>query len=179
MEYSGRNSETVSGDSVWPGVVPQQLEAIAMRGNGLVLALWGGAAVAVGALLPFIANVQTAVDGTSFATGFGVNAGGRFMSFLFGLLLAGLALWTGYRPVFRRRVAIASLITSLLGLTGYCLFTMIGIAGITVQDSYGDPNQVSWDPSIGVLLSVGGCAACAIAAAVMLRTRPPVQSEPR
>jgi hypothetical protein len=179
MEYSGRNTETRSGQSIWPGVVPQQFEEIALRGNGLVLALWGGATVAVSALLPFIANVQTTVDGTSFATGFGFSAGDRFTSFLFGLLLVGLALWARYRLVFRRRIAIASLISSLLGLAGYCLFTLIGVAGIPAQDGYGDLGQVSWDPNIGVLLSVGGCAACAIAAAVMFRTSPSALSEPR
>jgi hypothetical protein len=177
MSYSERNTETSSGQSIWPGVVPQQLEEIALRGNGLVLALWGGAAVAVAALLPFISNIQATVDGTSFATG-GISAGDRFISFLFGLLLAGLALWTRYRPVFHRRIATASLVASVLGLAGYCLFTLIGVADITVQTSDG-PTQYSWDPSIGALLSIGGCAACAIAAIVMLRTRPPAASEPR
>jgi hypothetical protein len=177
MEYSGRNAETGNGQSIWPGGVPQQLEEIAMRGNGLVLALWGGAGVAAGALLPFVSNVQTTVAGTSFPTG-GISAGDRFISFLFGVLLAGLALWTRYRPVFRRRIATASLVVSLLGLAGYCLFTLIGIADITVQTVNG-PTQYSWDPSIGALLSIGGCAACAIAAIVMLRTCPPVLSEPR
>jgi hypothetical protein len=172
MSYSERNTETGGGQSTWRGGVPQQLEEIAMRRNGLVLALWGGAAVAVGALLPFIYNVQAAVAGT---TPGGINAGDRFISFLFGLLLAGLALWTRYRPVFRQRIATASLVASLLGLAGYCLFTLIGIAGITLQTVNG-PTQYSWDPSIGVLLSIGGCAACAIAAIVMLRTRPPVPS---
>jgi hypothetical protein len=157
MEYSGRNAETGSGQSIWPGVVPQQFEEIAMRGNGLVLALWGGAAIAVGALLPFVYNVQTTVAGTSFATG-GISAGDRFISFLFGLLLAGLALWTRYRPAFRQRIAIASLVVSLLGLAGYCLFTLVGVADITVQTDNG-PTQYSWDPSIGTLLSIGGCAA--------------------
>jgi hypothetical protein len=177
MSYSERNTETTNGQSIWPGVLPQQLEEIAVRGNGLVLALWGGAAVAVGALLPFISNFQTTVAGTPFATG-GISAGDRFISFLFGLLLAGLALWTRYRPVFRRRIATASLVVSLLGLAGYCLFTLIGVANFTVQTSDG-PTQYSWDPSIGALLSIGGCAACAIAAIVMLRTRPPAPSEPR
>lgn len=177
MAYSERNTETTNGQSIWPGVMPQQLEEIAMRENGLVLALWSGAAVAVGALLPFIYNVQTTVDGTPFATG-GIDAGDRFVSFLFGLLLAGLALWTRYRPVFRRQIAIASLVLSLLGLAGYCLFTLIGFVSFTEQTSYG-PTQYSWDPSIGALLSIGGCAACAIAALVMLRTRPPALSEHR
>lgn len=115
MSYSERSAETGSGQPIWPGVVPEQIEEIAMRGNGLVLALWGGIAVAVGALLPFIYNVQTTVDGTSFATG-GITAGDRFISLLFGLFLAGLALWTRYRPVFRRQIAITSLVASLLGL---------------------------------------------------------------
>lgn len=179
MAYSGRNAETGGGQPAWPGALPRYFEVIAMRGNGLVLASWGGAAVAVGALLPFVANVQTTVDGTSFATGFGINAAGRFASFLFGLLLTGLAVWTRYRPVFRRRIAIASLITSVLGLAGYCLFTLVGIVGVSTQDGYSDPAQVSWDPSIGVLLSVGGCAAGLVAAVVMLRTSPPSLSEPR
>ena len=168
---------TGSGQFSWSGVVPPQLEEIAMRENGFVLALWGGIGVAIGALLPFVYNVQTTVDGTSFPTG-GVDAGERFISFLFGLLLAGLALWTRYRPAFRRRIAIASLVASLLGLAGYCLFTLAGIANITVQTANG-PTQYSWDPSIGALLSIGGCAACAIATIVMLRTRPPAPSEPR
>jgi len=168
---------TRSGQFPWSGVVPPQLEQIAMRENGFVLALWGGIGVAIGALLPFIYNVQTTVDGTSFPTG-GVDAGDRFISLLFGLLLAGLALWTRYRPAFRRQIAIASLVTSLLGLAGYCLFTLAGIANITVQTANG-ATQYSWYPSIGALLSIAGCAACAIATIVMLRTRPPAPSEPR
>ena len=60
---------------------------------------------------------------------------------------------------------------SLLGLAGYCLFTLIGLAGISVQTGCGTA-QLSWDPSIGALLSIGGCAACVIAAIIMLRTRP-------
>jgi hypothetical protein len=169
---------TGSGQFSWSGVVPPQLEEIARRGNGLVLALWGGIAVAGGALLPFVCNVQETVDGTSFATGSAISAGYRFISLLFGLLLAGLALWTRYRPAFRRRIAIAALVASLLGLAGYFLFTLIGLAGITAQASYGTA-QLSWDPSIGALLSIGGCAACATAAIVMLRTRPPALSQPR
>jgi hypothetical protein len=147
-----------------------------MRENGFVLALWGGIGVAIGALLPFIYNVQ--VDGTPFTAGYVINAGDRFMSLLFGLLLAGLALWTRYRPAFRRPIAIASLVVSLLGLAGYCFFTLAGVAGITMQTD-ADPAQVTWDPNIGAMLSIAGCAACAVAAIVMLRTRPPALSETR
>jgi hypothetical protein len=168
--------ETGSGQFPWSGVVPPQLEEIAMRENGFVLALWGGIGIAIGALLPFIYNVQ--VDGTPFAAGSVISAGDRFISLLFGLLLAGLALWTRYHPAFRRRIAIASLVVSLLGFAGYSLSTLAGVAGITMQTDVG-PAQVSWYPNIGALLSIAGCAACAVAAIVMLRTRPPALSETR
>jgi len=164
---------TGSGPFSWSGVVPPQLEEIAMRENGFVLALWGGIGVVIGAVLPFIYNVQ--VDGTPFPSGSLIGAGDRFISLLFGLLLAGLALWTRYRPAYRRRIAIASLVVSLLGLAGYCLFTLAGVAGITEQTGV----QVSWYPNIGALDSIAGCAACAIAAIVMLRTRPPAPGETR
>jgi hypothetical protein len=147
-----------------------------MRENGFVLALWGGIGVALAALLPFIYNLQ--VNGTPYASGSLIGAGYRFISLLFGLLLAGLALWTRYRPTFRRPIAIASLALSLLGLAGYCFFTLAGVAGITTQiDAI--PAQVSWDPSIGALLSIAGCVACAVAAIVMLRTRTPAPGETR
>ena len=164
---------TGSGQFPWPGVVPPQLEQIAMRENGFVLALWGGIGAAIGALLPFIYNVQ--IDGTPYPSGSVINAGDRFISLFFGLLLAGLAVSTRYRPVYRRPIAISALVLSLLGLAGYSLFTLAGVAGITEQTGV----QVSWYPNIGTLDSIAGCAACAIAAIVMLRTRPPVPSEPR
>jgi len=165
--------DTGSGSFSWSGVVPPQLEEIAMRENGFVLALWGGIGVAIGALLPFIYNVQA--DGTPAAAGYVINAGDRFISLFFGLLLAGLAVSTRYWPVYRRRIAIASLVVSLLGFAGYCLFTLAGVAGITDQTGL----QVSWYPNIGALDSIAGCAACAIAAIVMLRTRTPAPGETR
>jgi hypothetical protein len=143
-----------------------------MRGNGLVLALWGGIGVAVGALLPFIYHTQATADGAQVAIGSGIGIGDRFISLLFGLLLAGLAVSTRYRPAYRRRLAIASLVVSLLGFAGYFLFALAGVAGITMQTDAG-PAQVSWDPNIGALLSIAGCAACAVAATVMLRTPAP------
>jgi hypothetical protein len=168
--------ETGSGQFSWSGVVLPQLEEIAMRENGFVLALWGGIGIVAGALLPFIFHTQATADGVPVASGFGIGTGGRFISLFFGLLLAGMALSTRYRPLFRRRIAISSLILSLLGLAGYCLFTLLGVAGITVQTAFG-PTQVSWYPNIGALDSIAGCAACAIAAIVMLRT--PAPSETR
>ena len=59
--------ETGSRLFSWSGVVRPRLEEIAMRENGFVLALWGGIGIVIGAVLPFIYNVQ--VDGTPFASG--------------------------------------------------------------------------------------------------------------
>ena len=167
--------ETSSRQFSWSGVVRPRLEEIAMRENGFVLALWGGIGIVIGAVLPFIFHTRETVDGTQFAISSGVGIGYRFISLLFGLLLAGLAVSTRYRPVYRRPIAISALVLSLLGLAGYSLFTLAGVAGITEQTGV----QVSWYPNIGTLDSIAGCAACAIAAIVMLRTRPPVPSEPR
>src|ERR1700743_445217 len=104
MQNSTKNEGIANGEPSWPGFLPQQLQEIAMRGNGFVLALGGGGAVAAGALLAFVFNIQETGGGVSFATGSGIGAGGRFISFLFGLLLAGFALWNRYRPEFTRRV---------------------------------------------------------------------------
>jgi len=167
---SQSSGQPTAAPGTWPGVVPPQLEQIAMRENGFVLALWGGIGAAIGALLPFIYNVQ--IDGTPYPSGSVINAGDRFISLFFGLLLAGLAVSTRYQPAFRRRIAIASLVVSLLGFAGYCLFTLAGVAGITDQTGL----QVSWYPNIGALDSIAGCAACAVAAIVMLRTPAPAAS---
>jgi hypothetical protein len=162
---------TGSGQFSWSGVVPSRLEEVAIRENGFVLALWGGIGIVIGAGLPFIYNVQA--GGAAVSSGYVISAGDRFISILFGLLLAGLAVSTRYRPAFRQPIAISSLVLSLLGLAGYCLFTLAGIAGTTEQAGL----QWSWYPNIGVVDSIAGCVACAIAAIVMLRT--PAPSETR
>jgi hypothetical protein len=144
---------------------------IAMRGNGYVLAASGGIAVCAGALLPFTWHAQASVDGAQVLSGFGIGLGDRLISFLFGALLAGLAYWTRRSPARRRPIAMAALITSVLGFAGYFLYTLIGINGVTVNSGLG-PAHVSWFPSIGLLISVAGCAACAIGAVVLRRTSP-------
>jgi hypothetical protein len=87
-------------------------------------------------------------------------------------------VWARYRPDLRRPVAIAAFIASLAGLAGYCLFTVAGLIGISSQDDYG-PSDITWNPSIGIALSIIGCAACAFAAFVIIRTRPPAPGQPR
>jgi hypothetical protein len=158
--------ETGSRQFSWSDVVPPRLEEVAMRENGFVMALWGGMGIVIGAVLPFIYNVQ--VDGATAPSGSVINAGDRFISLLFGLLLVGLAVSTRYQPALRRPIAISSLVLSLLGFAGYSLFTLAGLADITEQTGL----QVSWDPSIGAVDSIAACLACAIAAIVMLRTPP-------
>ena len=67
-----------------------------------------------------------------------------------------------------------ALVTSVLGFVGYALYPLIGINGLTANSDLG-PTNVSWYPSIGLLLSIAGCAACAIAAVIIRRT--PAQRE--
>jgi hypothetical protein len=157
--------------SDWRNLVPPRIEEAAMRGNGYVLAVSGGIAVCAGALLPFIWHAQASVDGAPVLSGFGIGLGYHIISFLFGALLAGLAYGTRHKPARRRLIAMAALATSVLGFVGYFGYVLIGINGLTVNTNLG-PTQVSWYPSVGLLLSVAGCAAAAIGAVVIRRTRP-------
>jgi hypothetical protein len=160
-----------AGPFRWRGLVLPQIKEAAMRGDGYVLAVSGGIAVCAGALLPFIWHAQASVDGAQVLSGFGIGLGYHVISFLFGALLAGLAYWTRRDPARRRPVATAALVTSVLGFTGYFLYALVGINGLTANTDLG-PTHVSWYPSIGLLLSIAGCAATATAATVMRRTRP-------
>lgn len=153
------------------GLVPSQVKEIALRGNGYVLAMSGGIAVCLGAVLPFTWHSQASLDGAPLVSGFTIGAGDRVVSFLFGALLAGLAYWTHRSPARRRPIATGALVTSGLGFLGYFLYTVIGINGVTANSDLG-PAQVSWYPSIGLLLSVIGCAACVVAATIIRRTSP-------
>jgi hypothetical protein len=164
-------TENAAGQFSWRNLVSPRIEEVAMRGNGYVLAVSGGIAVCAGALLPFMFHAQASVDGARVLSGFGIGAGDRVISFLFGALLAGLAYWTRRNPARLRPIAMAALVTSVLGFVGYFLYALVGINGLTVSTDLG-PANVSWYPSIGLLLSVAGCAACAIAAIVMRRTQP-------
>ena len=166
---------TTTGNSAgpfpWRGLVPPRIKEAAMRGNGYMLAVSGGIAVCAGAPLPFIWHAQASVDGAQVLSGFGIGLGYHVISFLFGALLAGLAYWTRRDPAQRRPIAMAALVTSVLGFTGYFLYALVGINGLTADTDLG-PTRVSWYPSIGLLLSIAGCAATATAAIIMRRTRP-------
>jgi len=150
-------------------LVSSRIREIAMRGNGSVLAVSGGIAICAGALLPFTWHPRAAVDGAQVLGGFGIGLGYRLISFVFGAVLAGLAYWTRRSPARRRRIAMGALVTSVLGFVGYVLYTLIGINGVTANSDLG-PTNVSWYPSVGLLLSIAGCAACAIAAVIIRRT---------
>jgi hypothetical protein len=165
------STENDVGQFPWRELVPSRIEEIAMRGNGYVLAVSGGIAICVGGLLPFIWHAQASIDGAQILSGFGIGIGYHVISFLFGALLAGLARWTRRNPARRRGIAMGALVTGVLGFVGYVLYALVGINGLTVNSDLG-PAYVSWYPSIGLLLSVAGCAACAIAAIVMRRTSP-------
>jgi hypothetical protein len=163
--------ENGAGPFPWRSLVPSRIEEAAMRGNGYVLAVSGGIAVCAGALLPFIWHAQASVDGAQVLSGFGIGLGYHVISFLFGALLAALAYGTRHRPARRRLIAMAALVTSVLGFLGYFSYVLVGVNGLTVNTDLG-PTHVSWYPSVGLLLSVAGCAAAAIAAIVMRRTQP-------
>jgi hypothetical protein len=164
-------AEKAAGQFSWRDLVPPRVEEVAMRGNGYVLAVSGGGAVCLGALLPFIFHTQASIDGAQLLSGFGIGLGYHVISFLFGALLAGLAYWTRRSPARLRPIAMAALIVSVLGFLGYTLYAIAGIHGLTVNSDLG-PATVSWYPSIGLLLSIAGCAAVAVAAVVMRRRTP-------
>ena len=117
-------AESAAGKFSWRGLVPPRVEEIAMRGNGYVLAVSGGIAVCAGALLPFMWHAQASVDGAQVLSGFGIGLAYRVISFLFGALLAGLACWTRRSPAQRRPIAMATVVTSVLGFAGYLLYAL-------------------------------------------------------
>jgi len=61
----------------------------------------------------------------------------------------------------------------------FVLFMLAGIAGVYPNFGFGITEHVLWYQNIGMLLSIGGCAASAIAAIIILRNRPRGLTEPR
>jgi hypothetical protein len=130
-----------------PGVaaVPRAgLPANAAAVNSL-WAMGGGAAVLIGAWLPFVS-----VSAANLALGhFTMPTSLQVTSALFGLALTLLGLGLRKNPGY----GTVLLVLSILGLIGYVGFTAFGIVGIWI---------FHFAPSIGLILSILGCVAALV-----------------
>jgi hypothetical protein len=124
----------------------------------------GGAAVFLGSLLPFVsANLDGLVSADP------VQPGARVLSVLFGLAIVALgAVMRFGPPTAMRGVTIAALCCGVAGALGYAGFILIGLHGISEADSLGFPAQVTYFPSIGIILALAGCLAAAVAGLHMI-----------
>jgi hypothetical protein len=132
----------------------------------------GGAAVALGALLPFVSQPEA-----SFLTRVEVHAGARALSFFFGLALVGGALFMRV-PQFRWKAGGWTFVGSGLGLCGYSLFAIIGIVGVDTNMGFGITAKVTWSPNIGLLMSIAGCVIVCVTVAQLLRGQRPAPYRP-
>ena len=92
-------------------------------------AIAGGTAVFLGSLLPFVSFSDPEI---------GVNPGARAATALFGLIVLGLGV--ALRAVqhrFLMGTSLAILCLSALGVLGYAITIVAGMAGITEQDPFG------------------------------------------
>jgi hypothetical protein len=133
------------------------------------LALWvmgGGAGVFLGSLLPF---VTVNLDG--FFSVNVISPGARVLSALFGLVLVALGAVMRFGPPdLRRGVSIAALAGGAAGTLGYAGFMLLGLHGISEGGSLGLPVQITYSPSIGIILALAGCIAAAVAALNTVRS---------
>ncbi len=120
------------------------------------LAVAGGAAIAAGSLMPFVA-VTTA--------GAYMNPASKDSSVVFGLIVVALGFALRAAPPQGRLVAaIAILSLCSLAVLGYIGFIGLGLSGMQQQDAYGDPVTVTFTPEIGICLAVAGSVVAVIAA---------------
>ena len=133
------------------------------------LTLWvmgGGAGVFLGSLLPF---VTVNLDG--FFSVNVISPGARVLSALFGLVLVALGAVMRFGPPdVRRGVSIAALAGGAAGTLGYAGFMLLGLHGISEGGSLGLPVQITYSPSIGIILALAGCIAAAVAALNTVRS---------
>jgi hypothetical protein len=125
------------------------------RATDSAWAIAGGTAVFFGSLLPFISFSDPEI---------GVNPGARAASALFGLIVLGLGI--ALRAVqhrFLMGTSVATLGLSALGALGYAITIVAGLAGVTEQGTLGFSVKVTFSPGIGILLSLAGCVAAAVA----------------
>jgi hypothetical protein len=132
-----------------------QTQAARRRDMDSAWAIAGGTAIFLGSLLPFISFSDPEIA---------VNPGGRATTALFGLIVLGLGV--ALRAVqhrFLMGTSLAILCLSVLGALGYAITIVAGLAGITEQDPFGFPVNVTFTPGIGILLALAGCAAACVA----------------
>jgi hypothetical protein len=114
----------------------------------------GGTAAFLGSLLPFVSFNDP---------GMAVNPGARATTALFGLTVLGLGI--ALRAASRRFLmgtSVAALCLGALGAFGYAITIVVGLAGITEQDPFGDSVRVTMSPGIGIVLALAGCAAASV-----------------
>jgi hypothetical protein len=149
-------------DPSWPEPPPgwqlwvADRPVISPKAQDSLLAMAGGIAVVLGALMPWI----------SFNDGYAeVNPGAKGASVVLGLVVVALGFALRTAPLPGRLVAgIATLgLSSLAGLL-YVAFIVIGINGVPEQDPFGDISTVTFSPNIGIILAVAGCGAAFVAA---------------
>lgn len=121
-------------------------------------AIAGGGAITLGSLLPFV---------SFHAAGVVVNSSTKPVATVFGLIVVGVGFALGMAPRGGRIAAgIAAVTLAFLAGLFEVLFIIAGIAGVPVQDDFGDTVTVTYSPNIGIILSLIGCVA-AIAGGIM------------
>jgi hypothetical protein len=132
----------------------------------------GGAAVLLGALLPFI----SAPSVFGYAV-FNVNSGARGMSAVFGAVIGVLGVIAHRLPASGPSrsgtptgLTVTLLILSGLGALGYAGFAVAGLVGFQDQADLGIPVRVTYSPGSGLVLSILGCALATAGAIGILRT---------
>jgi hypothetical protein len=126
----------------------------------------GAAAVFLGSFLPWISASNTGLVTLQ------INGGAKTTSAIFGVILAalGAAIYTrSVRGAKPKAYAIPLLVLSALGVLGYGIFTIAGLAGLQETDQLGDTAKVTFTPSVGLILLLLGCLAVLIGSIKVLR----------
>ena len=167
-----------------PGMQSTAVQGLAMRGPFISAdsrwTLGGGAAVVIGALVPWVSATVTesglGVGGLSYE----ISGGARTASAILGVILIGLGLAMqskSARGVFVKPKAYAYgvpfIVLSALGLLGYGLFMAAGIAGFTEDDGLGGTAKVTFSPSVGLILLLVGCLVALIGGIKAMRHASP------
>jgi uncharacterized membrane protein len=154
----------------WPFWVDRTVARPTPAIPGYGWAIGGGAAVFLGSILPFISNTTN----SDYAT-FAVKGGGRTASAVFGLVLIALGyairqrrISAAIRPSAPIGLEVAILVLSGLGVFGYGGFAAAGLVGFQDQTDLGYSVTVTYSPSIGLILAIGGCLAATAGSIRML-----------